>query len=92
MVTAVTQGGECWWPVLSLAGGLGFRKDASHSVGFIVKAAKVTPFSPLLSAFEASRARAQVGTLWAHCSGKASRLSPGPRWSGRCSQSETEGE
>ena len=91
LVTAVTRGGECWWLVLSLAGGLGFRKDASHSVGFIVKAVKVSPFSPFLPAFEASRSRAQVGTLWAHCSGKASCLSPGPRWSGRCSQSKNEG-
>lgn len=76
-MTAVTQGGECWWRVLSLAEGLRSREDASHSMGFIVRAAKMSPFSPLHLAFEASMSRAQVGMLWAAAQEKPHALAQG---------------
>ena len=46
-------------------------------MGFIVRAAKMSPFSPLHLAFEASRSRAQVGMLWAAAQEKPHALAQG---------------
>lgn len=62
-----------------MQGGWVSRKDASHNVGFIVRAAGVSLFSPL------SPSLRPLG--WAHtcpgCPGEASLFSPGPGWPGR---------
>lgn len=63
--------------MLSLAEGLRSREDASHRMGFIVRAAKMSPFSPLRLVFEASRSRAQVGMLWAAAQEKPHALAQG---------------